>query len=156
MIQIMTKNCKSLTPAPKAGRYAPPVGRSGILIAVLLVLFSLPAFSQSASKLNRLKKLNKPKEKTDFSKYLKNSKNELEATAALLFIGYKDFLSSQDMNSCVFTPSCSVYAIESVKKRNIFEAYLMTFDRLSRCHPFIKQGEYPYKFETKKYYDPVQ
>ncbi|MCF8357484.1 MAG: membrane protein insertion efficiency factor YidD [Prolixibacteraceae bacterium] len=121
----------------------------------MLVLFSLPAFSQSPSKFTRLKGLNKPKEKTDFSKYLKNSKNELEATAALLFIGYKDFLSSQDMNSCVFTPSCSVYAIESVKKRNIFEAYLMTFDRLSRCHPFIKNEEYPYNFETQKYYDPV-
>ncbi|MBN1926239.1 MAG: membrane protein insertion efficiency factor YidD [Prolixibacteraceae bacterium] len=127
-----------------------------VVVAMLLVLFSLPALSQGPSKMARLQKLNKPKEKTDFSKYLKNSKNELEATAAILFIGYKDFLSSQDMASCVFTPSCSVYAIESVQKKNIFVAYMMTFDRLSRCHPFVKNGEYPYNHKTQKFYDPVQ
>ncbi|MDA3882433.1 MAG: membrane protein insertion efficiency factor YidD, partial [Bacteroidales bacterium] len=66
-------------------------------------------------KSEQLTKLFKPNTKTDYKEYIKNSTNELEGTAALLFVGYKSILSSQDMSSCVFTPSCSVYAIETLK-----------------------------------------
>jgi putative membrane protein insertion efficiency factor len=104
----------------------------------------------------KLVKLNKPdNHPNNYKGYLKKSSNELEATAAILFIGYKNFLSSQDMNSCVFTPSCSVYAIECLEHNNPFEAYLKIFDRLSRCHPVTAKNEYPYNYQTQKYYDPA-
>jgi len=126
------------------------------LLLLLLTLFSGNTHCQNLSKYSRLKALNKPTEnKTDFGKYLKNSTNEVEATASLLFLFYKSFLSSQDMNSCVFTPSCSVYAIESLQKDNAFKAYLKIFDRLSRCHPLIANKEYPVNSNLGKYYDPV-
>ncbi len=126
------------------------------LLLLVLTLFSGNGFCQNTSKYMRLKALNKPTEnKTDFGKYLKNSTNEVEATASLLFLFYKSFLSSQDMNSCVFTPSCSVYAIESLQKDNPFKAYLKIFDRLSRCHPLIANKEYPVNSNLGKYYDPA-
>jgi hypothetical protein len=34
-----------------------------------------------------------------------------------LFLFYKSFVSSQDAQSCSFTPSCSVYALEAVKNQ---------------------------------------
>ena len=126
------------------------------LLLLLLTLFSGNGFCQNTSKYMRINALNKPTEnKTDFGKYLKNSTNEVEATASLLFLFYKSFLSSQDMNSCVFTPSCSVYAIESLQKDNPFKAYLKIFDRLSRCHPLIANKEYPVNSNLGKYYDPA-
>ncbi len=105
---------------------------------------------------DKLKNLNKPKDrKENFIKYVKSENNEIENTAALLFWTYKNFLSSQDMASCVFTPSCSVYAIESLQNDNPFLAYLKIFDRLARCHPVVAQGEYTYDTKTEKYYDPA-
>jgi len=115
-----------------------------------------PAFSKTSPKIAKLVKLNKPdNQSNNYSSYLKKSKNELEETAAILFIGYKDFLSSQDMNSCVFSPSCSVYAIESLQHNNPFVAYLKIFDRLSRCHPLIAKNEYKYNYQIQKYVDPA-
>ena len=107
------------------------------------------------SKLDRLKKVGAPAPKADYSKYLKESTNELQGTGALLFVGYKNFISSQDMGSCVFTPSCSVYAIQSFRSDNAFVAYVKVFDRLTRCHPLTAKGEYPYYKKTPQLYDPV-
>lgn len=107
------------------------------------------------SKADRLRKISEPPKKSNYAGYLKKSNNELKGTGAVLFIGYKNFFSSQDMASCVFTPSCSVYAIEAFQTDNPFVAYLKTFDRLSRCHPLTKKGEYPYYKNTAQLYDPV-
>lgn len=124
-------------------------------LAMLFTCVSLCSNAQSTSKANLLSKLNKPKEKTEFVKYLKESSNELEATGAVLFWGYKTFLSSQDMASCVFSPSCSVYAIQSFQNESPFVAYVKVFDRLSRCHPFTAPKQYPFYKNTYLLYDPV-
>ena len=84
------------------------------IFSLFFVSTPTPSFCKTSPKITKLVKLNKPDiHPNNYKGYLKKSSNELEATAAVLFIGYKNFLSSQDMNSCVFTPSCSVYAIES-------------------------------------------
>ena len=133
--------------------------KSILSIAICFLFYvssPLPVFCNTTPKISKLVKLNKPDSRSNnYKGYLKKSHNELQATAAILFIGYKSFLSSQDMNSCVFTPSCSVYAIESLQHNNPFVAYLKIFDRLSRCHPLVAKKEYPYNFETEKYYDPA-
>jgi putative membrane protein insertion efficiency factor len=131
-----------------------------IFCLALMVLFfiSVPfsVYSKSTPKFERLVKLNKPDSRSNnYKSYLKKSSNELQASAAILFLGYKSFFSSQDMNSCNFTPSCSVYAIESLQHNNPFKAYLKIFDRLSRCHPLSTKGEYQYNFQTQKLYDPA-
>ncbi|WP_205508404.1 membrane protein insertion efficiency factor YidD [Longitalea arenae] len=45
---------------------------------------------------------------------------------------------------CRFTPTCSQYAIEALKKHGIFKGLWLTVKRLSRCHPWGGHG-----------YDPV-
>jgi len=105
--------------------------------------------------MGKLGKLNKPvNHSVNYKAYLKKSKNEIEGTAAILFLTYKSFFSSQDQNSCVFTPSCSVYAMESLQHDNPFVAYMKIFDRLQRCHPLVKPGEYEFHKQTQRFHDP--
>lgn len=72
-----------------------------------------------------------------------------------LFILYKVFLSSQDHQSCVFTPSCSEYAIQSIKKQGFVKGTIDTFDRLTRCHGFSAEN-YPIDPKTNLLIDPVR
>ena len=126
-----------------------------ISILTLFLLTVQISFAQQLSKKDKLQQLFKPLPAQKYKKYLLKSRNELEGTGALLFLGYKSFISSQDMGSCVFSPSCSVYAIESFQTDNPLKAYLKTFDRLTRCHPLTAKKEYPYFKKTGLLYDPV-
>jgi putative component of membrane protein insertase Oxa1/YidC/SpoIIIJ protein YidD len=90
-----------------------------------------------------------------YSEYLKSSHNEIQAVFSGLFLLYKHFISSQDVNSCNSEPSCSVYMMESIKKRGLFPGILDGLDRLTRCHSYIEPGKYSIHKETKKYDDPV-
>ncbi len=44
---------------------------------------------------------------------------------------------------CRFHPTCSNYAIESIKKHNILKAMYIILRRISRCHPWGKSGDDP-------------
>lgn len=46
--------------------------------------------------------------------------------------------------SCRFTPSCSVYAIEAIKKHGPFKGLYLAIYRILRCNPWGGSG-----------YDPV-
>jgi uncharacterized protein len=70
---------------------------------------------------------------------LKNSQNEVVLTLYVLFDIYKNYFSSQDMNSCSFAPSCSNYGLQSIQKRGVVMGMIKTFDRLSRCHGFAPE-----------------
>jgi uncharacterized protein len=45
---------------------------------------------------------------------------------------------------CRFTPSCSQYAVEALKKHGLFKGMWLAIKRISRCHPWGGHG-----------YDPV-
>ncbi|MCX6315827.1 MAG: membrane protein insertion efficiency factor YidD [Bacteroidetes bacterium] len=45
---------------------------------------------------------------------------------------------------CRFTPTCSHYAVEALKKHGVFKGIWLTFNRVRRCHPWGGSG-----------YDPV-
>ena len=47
-------------------------------------------------------------------------------------------------NKCRFTPTCSNYALEALKKYGVFKGTWLAVKRISRCHPFGGHG-----------YDPV-
>jgi len=91
---------------------------------------------------------------SDYTSYLLDAGNPVEFIFAGLFVSYKAVLSSQDMNSCVFTPSCSVYGIESIKQNGLILGVINTFDRLTRCHPFAGKN-YKFDEEQNRLYDPV-
>ncbi|MCF0163986.1 MAG: membrane protein insertion efficiency factor YidD [Bacteroidales bacterium] len=57
---------------------------------------------------------------------------------------YKICISPYLGNNCRFTPTCSQYAAEAIKKYGIFKGGYLAARRLLRCHPWGGSG-----------YDPV-
>ncbi|MBQ3166105.1 MAG: membrane protein insertion efficiency factor YidD [Clostridia bacterium] len=53
---------------------------------------------------------------------------------------YKKNISKGLYTSCVFTPTCSEYAIEALEKRSFFVAIFLIIRRLLRCNPLSKGG----------------
>jgi uncharacterized protein len=91
----------------------------------------------------------------EYKNLTKNNSNEIQWITSGLLIFYKTFFSSQDGNRCVFQPSCSVYAIESVKKKGFIIGFAAAMDRLIRCNRL--SAENYEKFEnTNLLYDPVK
>jgi len=86
--------------------------------------------------------------------YAKTPTNEVSFVFSGMFLTYKYFISSQDVISCVFYPSCSVYAIQSIQKNGIIEGMLAAFDRLMRCNGLSPEN-YEIQKDTNLFYDPV-
>lgn len=127
-----------------------------IIVTIALIVFTcIDAAAQLDVNQDIVKTINQPVAKVSYNIKLNESKNPLEGTAIVLFNTYKTFVSPQDMSSCTFHPSCSAYAMEAIKKDNVFTAYLKIFDRLTRCHPLIKDGQYKLNKKTGLYHDPV-
>lgn len=59
-------------------------------------------------------------------------------------IFYQRAISPHFPPVCRFRPTCSAYAIESIKKYGPIKGILLALRRILRCHPFHKGG-----------YDPV-
>ena len=58
---------------------------------------------------------------------------------------YQIFLSPLKVRThCIYTPTCSQYAIEALKKHGIVKGTCLGIWRILRCNPFAKGG-----------YDPV-
>ncbi len=85
----------------------------------------------------------------------KGVNSEVDFVFTSLFIFYKSFISSQDGNSCTFTPSCSEYMIEAIRKKGLIIGALAGFDRLTRCNG-LSPDKYGYDQEKKVLIDPVK
>ncbi|MDR2627262.1 MAG: membrane protein insertion efficiency factor YidD [Dysgonamonadaceae bacterium] len=57
---------------------------------------------------------------------------------------YRYCISPMKPPSCRFTPSCSEYAVEAVKKHGAWKGTRLAVRRILRCHPWGGEG-----------YDPV-
>lgn len=58
---------------------------------------------------------------------------------------YRKYLSPLKSHStCIYTPTCSQYAIEALERHGVIKGSLLTIWRILRCNPFAKGG-----------YDPV-
>lgn len=62
----------------------------------------------------------------------------------LLIRFYQKFISPLKPPCCIYTPTCSEYAIIAFKKYGFFKGFFLSVKRILRCHPFHKGG-----------YDPV-
>ncbi len=74
-------------------------------------------------------------------------------TAPIKF--YQKFISTQDRPVCNFTPSCSQFGIDSIRKCGIIKGILLTSDRLQRCNG-MSVPYYILDYRTGKFIDPVQ
>lgn len=91
----------------------------------------------------------------DYTTPFREAENEIDIIVSSVFLFYKTFISSQDMPTCIFTPSCSVYAVEAFHNKGVLTGWLSTFDRLSRCHGLFNPGHYHFDINKKRFYDPV-
>lgn len=57
---------------------------------------------------------------------------------------YRSTISPLLPPSCRYTPTCSEYAIQALKKYGPFKGLLLAMKRIMRCHPYGGSG-----------YDPV-
>lgn len=57
---------------------------------------------------------------------------------------YRCVISPMTPPSCRFTPTCSQYAIEAIRKHGPFKGMYLAVRRILRCHPWGGSG-----------YDPV-
>jgi len=123
------------------------------IIITILLLSSFNAFSQTADDLEMIKKAVSTEKRPYYVSLAQNSKGFLGKSASLLFLFYKNFISSQDMASCSFYPSCSEYALIAVREQNIFTGTMNFFDRLTRCHTLTPQ-HYHIDHQLKLQLDP--
>ena len=73
-----------------------------------------------------------------------NLKKILSYPLILLVRFYRICISPLKPATCRFTPTCSAYAIEALRKHGPIKGLYLTIKRLLRCHPWGGSG-----------YDPV-
>lgn len=64
----------------------------------------------------------------------------MQGLILILLRGYKRFLSPLLPSACRFTPTCSEYMFEAVKKYGAARGVWLGTKRLFRCHPFHEGG----------------
>jgi putative component of membrane protein insertase Oxa1/YidC/SpoIIIJ protein YidD/TM2 domain-containing membrane protein YozV len=89
----------------------------------------------------------------EFRKQVFDSDKEFPMLISGAFLFYKRILSAQDVDACVFTPSCSVYMMETIKKHGLIKGIIDGTDRLLRCHGFANHKHYEICKTTGKFYD---
>ena len=68
----------------------------------------------------------------------------LSSVLLLPIFFYQKCISPFTSPSCRFTPTCSQYAVEAIRKHGPFKGLYLAVRRLLRCHPWGGSG-----------YDPV-
>ena len=56
---------------------------------------------------------------------------------------YQWFISPLLGSSCRYTPTCSQYGVEAIKKHGPFKGGWLTLKRIGRCHPWAAHGHDP-------------
>ncbi len=126
------------------------------IIITIFLACSFSAFSQDNYQLNQIQQRLQPSEDliVDYTQITDHS-NEIEFITSYLFLFYKRFVSSQDASSCSFTPSCSVYAVQSIKTQGMLMGLINFFDRFSRCNTFSPE-HYEIHEQEHLLIDPVR
>ena len=74
---------------------------------------------------------------------LKLLKSLLSGFFLLLIKLYQILLSPLLGASCRYTPTCSQYGVEAIKKHGPFKGLWFTIKRISSCHPWGGHGHDP-------------
>ena len=61
----------------------------------------------------------------------------------LLIKFYQDVISPAIGPKCRYTPTCSQYAIEALKKYGLFKGGWLAMKRIASCHPWGGHGHDP-------------
>ena len=63
---------------------------------------------------------------------------------------YQKVISPFFPSSCRFNPSCSVYAIDAIKKKGPFLGFWLAIKRIAKCHPWGGYGYEPVPNKLKE------
>lgn len=75
----------------------------------------------------------------------------LFAWPLLLLVGLYRYLVSPWLGpNCRFTPTCSEYTLEALRKHGAFRGSALAAKRIGRCHPWGGQGYDPVPDEERK------
>ena len=74
----------------------------------------------------------------------KITKENIVQKICLKLIKCYQFFSKMTPPTCRFTPTCSQYTYEAIKKYGVLKGGLLGIKRILKCHPYHKGG-----------YDPV-
>jgi len=110
------------------------------IFIIILLLSSFYCRAQTKEDLNLFISTTEISKRPYYLDIANRGKGIIGKTSTSLFIFYKTFISSQDMASCSFYPSCSEYALLSFRTQKFFSALMNMFDRLTRCHPFTPEN----------------
>ena len=66
----------------------------------------------------------------------------------LLIRGYQLIISPLLVSNCRFMPTCSEYAMESLRSHGLIKGSYLTIKRIGKCHPWGSHGYDP--IPTKK------
>jgi len=126
-----------------------------IFLVLILLVFNLSAFCQNKKDFEMLQGIFEPETHHHEQKsYLKGNSNEFQFLASGFFLFYKSFISSQDGNHCVYSPSCSVYTMQSIKKNGLLIGFSDGMDRLMRCNRLSPENYERFE-NTNLLFDPV-
>ena len=57
---------------------------------------------------------------------------------------YQSFISPLIGSNCRYTPTCSTYSIDSLKKHGLIKGMFLSIKRISKCNSLFKGGYDPF------------
>ena len=69
------------------------------------------------------------------------TKKALAFLASLPIYFYRSAIRPLIPSSCVFYPTCSAYALISIKRHGVIVGWFMALKRILRCNPFNRASE---------------
>lgn len=76
----------------------------------------------------------------DFLREEDKKVNLIQKVLILLVKFYRLFISPHFLPACRFVPTCSEYALLSIKKHGALKGGFLALKRLLKCHPFSTGG----------------
>lgn len=119
----------------------------------IFLLFLLVSTSSGQTTVTKTSLSQKQQSQNDV-KYSQLDMGLLKSSGLVWIRLYQKMISSQDLPSCNFSPSCSNFGFQSIQQEGLFRGILLSADRLLRCNPFVTSGHYTEGVE--KYMDPAE
>ncbi len=71
---------------------------------------------------------------------MSESRGPVARVLMALVRGYKRYISPLLPDACIYSPTCSEYALEAINKYGAAKGSWLALRRILRCHPFHKGG----------------
>jgi len=119
---------------------------------IILILLSVTVFAQSETHRWSGKKADCKIPEISERNYSIDDSSVMMTVVSGFQYAYYFLVSDYDGDNCPFTPTCSNFFVQSVKRTNLLQGALMFADRFTRDLNFIEREKYP-RSETGRLID---